>query len=77
MKLRLSYKKGLKGTVLTLIMFNLHAWNYKKIPTNPWSLEVFGRRELSLGDHPTFGLNQLCQREGILYAHASIMMPVR
>ena len=59
MKLRLSYKKDLKGTVLSLIF--MHETIKKILQAGPlvisWSVWP---GELSLGDHPTFGLNGLC-----------------
>ena len=53
MKLRLSYKKGLKGTVLTLISMHETIKNSHKPLIISWSVWP---GEVSLGDHPTCGL---------------------
>ena len=64
MELRLSYKKGLKGTVLTLI--SMHE-TIKKFLQTPDLLKCLAGWTLPLGiirSYPTFGLNGLCLTKG-------------
>ena len=64
MELRLSYKKGVKGTVLTLI--SMHE-TIKKILQTPDLLKCLAGWALPLGiirSYPTFGLNGLCLTKG-------------
>ena len=62
---KLSYKKGSGGYSFD---FNLHAWNYKKIPSCPQSLEVFGRLSSPLRGYADIWLKRVVSLQRVRFS---------